>query len=580
MTITAVKDTLMRGIQEYYDSNRYTDVIVQVGDQSFHCHRLVLSAVSKFFDAMYSSGMKESREDKICLKDISPSVFKLVISYIYKDEDVLTENTAEDLFKTSCLLQIDSLTEKCETFLENKMNGDNCLGIWKLSRAFHSTSLEAKCWAYIEQYFEEVRLNDEFVRLELGELCEIIKADDLVVIREEHVCDSVLRWISADEEERQDSVGTLISHLRLTLVSLDYLLDELDSLELVRSNDLSAKLVNQAVKLHAFPARRTDHCHMLQPHRKNSDKETVLTVIGRRLKENGERVTEFIAYSFAQQKWYSLHPTPPDMGEEFASCCHGEDLFVTGGTSKMNACYYYSPKVSRWRARASMNSGRYRHCMVSVKGSIYALGGYNAGTLKSVEEYDVRNDMWKTVGDLHMCIDASCAVAISTKIYTFGGWLGCDEKTAAIQCFNTETYACTHVSNLPSPSGFTRAVSFGNRIEILCSEGKLVSFTGNGPTKLIGRIPNFDRKHFSMVHDSTDDTKRLVLGGEPTASHQQACYEDKTQRTMYSVSGDEVVVCPNKQFPTMMEVAGSFYTIIDKREFHTDYEKMLIEFDV
>ncbi|XP_033737306.1 kelch-like protein 24 [Pecten maximus] len=580
MTITAVKDTLMRGIQEYYDTNRYTDVIVQVGDQSFHCHRIVLSAVSKFFDAMYSSGMKESQEDRICLKDITPSVFKLVISFIYKDAEVLTEHTAEDLFKTSSLLQIDSLLEKCEVFLENKMNEENCLGIWKLARAYHSKSLEAKCWEFIQKHFEEVRLNEEFVTLELDELCEIIKADDLVVIREENVCDSVLRWIDADEDVRETSVGILLSHIRLTLVSLEYLLDQLDSLEMVRSNDISSKLVSQAVKLHAFPARRNEQCHMLQPQRKSSDRETVLTVIGRRLKENGERIVEFIAYSFAQQKWYSLHPTPPDMGEEFATCCHGDDLFITGGTNKLNGCYYFSSKLSRWRSRASMNSGRYRHCMVSVKGALYVLGGYNAGTLKSVEEYDIRNDIWKPVGDLHMCVDASCAVAIGSKIYTFGGWLGCAEETAAIQCFNTETYACTHVGNLPSPSRFTRAVACGKRIDVLCSEGKLVSFTGNGPTKLIGRIPNFDRKHFSMIRDNNDSQRLLVLGGDVTFHQQQTCYDDTHYRDIYSVIGGDVSVCTSKHFPTMMEVAGCTYMVIDKREFHTDYEKMLVEFDV
>ncbi|OWF37866.1 kelch-like protein 24 [Mizuhopecten yessoensis] len=576
----AVRDTLMQGIQEYYEANRYTDVIVQVGDQSFHCHRIVLSAVSKFFDAMYSSGMRESREDRVRLKDITPPVFKLVISYVYKDTDVLTEHTAEDLFKTSSLLQIDSLLTKCETFMENKMNSENCLGVWKLARAFHNTNLEAKCWTYIQKRFEEIRLTDEFVRLELDELCEIIKEDDLAVIREENVCDAVLRWVDAEEDERRVSIGIVFSHLRLTLLSLEYLLNELDSLQLIQSNDICAKLVRQAVKIHALPAKRNDQCHLLQPQRERSNKETVLTVIGRRLKENGERITELIAYSFAQQRWYSLHPTPPDMGEEFATCCHGDDLFITGGTSKLNSCYYFSSKLSRWRSRASMTSGRYRHCMVSVKDVLYVLGGYNAGTMKSVEEYDVRNDMWRPVGDLHIGVDASCAVALGNKIYTFGGWLGCAEETAAIQCFNTETYACTHVSNLPSPSKFTRAVVCRNRIEVLCSEGKLVSFIENGSTKLIGKIPNFYRKNFSMIRDNSDSARLLVLGGEDTYEYRKTRSEGTHHRDIYAITGEDVSVCEDRQFPTMMEVEGCYYMFINKQEFHTDYEKMLIEFDV
>ncbi|XP_060076062.1 kelch-like protein 24 [Ylistrum balloti] len=581
MAVMSVKDTVMQGLRECYDTNRYTDVIVQVGDQSFHCHRIVLSAISKFFDAMYSSGMRESREDRVSLKDITPSVFKLIISYVYKDTNILTEHNAEDLFKASSLLQIHSLLRECEIFLENKMNTENCLGIWKLARAFHSASVEAKCWTFIQNHFEEVRLTDEFVRLELDELCEIIKSDDLVVIREENVCDSVLRWVNAEEEERKFCVEKLVSLLRLTLVSLEYLLDKLDPLELIRSNDTCINLVRQAVKLHAIPARQNEQCHLLQPARKSSDKETVLTVLGRRLKENGERITEFIAYSFAQQKWYSLHPTPPDTGEEFATCCYGEDLFITGGTNKLNGCFYFSSKISRWRSRAALISGRYRHCMVSVKGSLYVLGGYNAGTMKSIEEYDIRNDIWRQVGDLHTGVDASCAVAIGNNIYTFGGWLGCDKETAAIQCFNTETYSCTHVSNLPSPGKFTRAVACGSSIQVLCSEGKLMSYTGNGPTKLIGKIPNFDRKHFSMIHDNDDSTRLLVLGGDDTYQHvPQMSHEDTPHRDIYTITGDDMSMCTNRKFPVVMGVEGCFYMLINKREFHTDYEKMLIEFDV
>lgn len=112
--------SILSGIQGFYDANKYTDVTVQVGDQTFYCHRIVLSAVSKFFDAMYSSGMRESKEDRVCLKDISPSVFKLILSYVYKDSDIVTEHNAEELFKTSAMLQIDCLQEKCENFMGEK----------------------------------------------------------------------------------------------------------------------------------------------------------------------------------------------------------------------------------------------------------------------------------------------------------------------------------------------------------------------------------------------------------------------------------------------------------------------------
>ena len=55
-----------------------------VGDRTFHCHRVVLCAISPYFDAMFSSGMKESVSGVVKIEGTESSVFEAILEYIYK----------------------------------------------------------------------------------------------------------------------------------------------------------------------------------------------------------------------------------------------------------------------------------------------------------------------------------------------------------------------------------------------------------------------------------------------------------------------------------------------------------------
>jgi len=76
-------DGLLANINSLRLRSAYTDAILCCGQDEFPCHRNVLAASSTYFDAMFSSTLKESLEARVVLQDISTATLRRLLDYIY-----------------------------------------------------------------------------------------------------------------------------------------------------------------------------------------------------------------------------------------------------------------------------------------------------------------------------------------------------------------------------------------------------------------------------------------------------------------------------------------------------------------
>ncbi|ODM90557.1 Speckle-type POZ protein [Orchesella cincta] len=99
--------------------------IVAAEGKEVACHRNVLAANSDVILAMLTSGMEESRNNKIPMIDISEEVVNLLLAYLY-GRDINTaemeEDIAYDLLRTAHKYNISSLQELMAVTLFNKSN--------------------------------------------------------------------------------------------------------------------------------------------------------------------------------------------------------------------------------------------------------------------------------------------------------------------------------------------------------------------------------------------------------------------------------------------------------------------------
>ena len=72
-------------------------------------------------------------------------------------------------------------------------------------------------------------------------------------------------------------------------------------------------------------------------------------------------------------------------------------IYVTGGSdgyqTYLSSVDCYDPDTNTWSQVANMNIARRGHCLVSLLGRLYAIGGVGQD-VKNVEVYDPDNNTW------------------------------------------------------------------------------------------------------------------------------------------------------------------------------------------
>ena len=97
---------LLEMMKLMYDSHQLTDVCVTVNSRNFLCHRAVLAATSRYFHAMFTSNLAESRQSDIHLHEVDPESVGALINYAYTGRICITRLNVQNLMFTTSLFQV------------------------------------------------------------------------------------------------------------------------------------------------------------------------------------------------------------------------------------------------------------------------------------------------------------------------------------------------------------------------------------------------------------------------------------------------------------------------------------------
>lgn len=111
------------------------DVVLVVGERKIFAHRVILSACSPYFHAMFTGELAESRQTEVKIRDIDESAMELLIDFCYTASITVEESNVQTLLPAACLLQLAEIQDVCCEFLKRQLDPSNCLGI----RAFADT---------------------------------------------------------------------------------------------------------------------------------------------------------------------------------------------------------------------------------------------------------------------------------------------------------------------------------------------------------------------------------------------------------------------------------------------------------
>ncbi|XP_066283328.1 kelch-like protein 12 [Branchiostoma lanceolatum] len=231
------------------------DVVLEVGGRQFPCHRLVLSAASPYFRAMFTSGMAECHQKTVVLQGLDAAAFEKILRYIYSGTVIVSQDKVQSLYQAADLLQLDHVRGACSKYMALIVGRSTCVDLYKFAHVFSIESVLKECLPCIYRHFAKVASSEEFFSLSVNQLTEIISHDELDVTEETTVWEAVVRWVQHSREDRLHHLPSILPHIRFNLLTSD---DKAAILEhpLVRENPESFEVRNLVKREASNPKRR------------------------------------------------------------------------------------------------------------------------------------------------------------------------------------------------------------------------------------------------------------------------------------------------------------------------------------
>ncbi|KAF3858595.1 hypothetical protein F7725_011796 [Dissostichus mawsoni] len=234
---------LQDGLSDLLENEKFVDCVLKIQEEEFPCHRLVLAASSPFFKAMFLSELEESKKREIVLKDVEPSVIKMILRYLYTSDINLTEQNVQDIFMVANMYQIPSIFSVCVSYLQEKLVLGNCLAIFRLGLLLDCPRLALNARDFICERYQVVVRDQDFHQLGASELAIIITSDALNIQREELVFESLMDWVKHDETNRVKDLPELLHCIRFRLIAPDYFKEKVEGHQFLRfSQDIKKEL--------------------------------------------------------------------------------------------------------------------------------------------------------------------------------------------------------------------------------------------------------------------------------------------------------------------------------------------------
>ncbi|XP_063993173.1 kelch-like protein 10 isoform X2 [Diachasmimorpha longicaudata] len=440
---------------EFRTNQQFCDAIVRCQDDAvFSIHRVILSAVSPYFRALFTNSLQvpgKSEKSEVSLDTAPGAMFSLILDYAYTGTCNVTVDNVEQLLPLADLLEVLGVVQLCCQLLIAELKADNCLGIYKFARHYFCNELESKSRKYIRHHFTEIlKESGEFSELTCDELRSILIDDDLNVWNEEIVFEALKRWIENNESERKSCLPVLLECVRLGLMSIQYISTKIVNWKLVQESKKCQKLL------------RTTNAHLAESRSRPRIPYEIIFAIGG---WTGGSPTNFMeTYDVRADSWFVVN-TDVAPKAYHGLCTLNNLIYMVGGYAGhqyFNTLCCYDPIQKNWCERACMYHAR---CYVSVcthGGKIYALGGSNGRErMNSAERYTPERNQWDIIPPMNTRRSDASAAVLKDKIYVAGGFNGFEIFQSA-EVFDVEANQWTYIRSMMNPRAAPSLIAHRN----------------------------------------------------------------------------------------------------------------------
>ncbi|XP_067016967.1 kelch-like protein 12 [Acropora muricata] len=483
--MVADSEILLSKCAQFREQGEFIDVRLKVGEEEFAAHRVVLAASSDYFHAMFAHGMKESYQDVIELKDenISVAAMKIIIDSIYSGEINVNDENVFEVLLAADHLQVTSVVQQCCKYLTETEVVELMFDVQTYCRVImvadqHGLKdLKENTQRKMASMYKDICERKEFLSdMNANVLSDLLCRDDLNAPSENFVFKSVMQWIKYREEERMDVAAQVIGTVRLGLVDIKDVIEELDTEEMqaipgihmllhrtlihnYRPSSGSAFASEKArprsmspVIVAILPKRVISYFDVQSKTWKELSSIQQLTdvqecycaeLIGNYLYVAAKSNKNFVicCYDVVRDTWSTLPPIPHSSGIQIGSFCNIEEhLYVI---YKSSSPYRYNIVKNQWQSMASSKAvcdlSQRTFCnkaAVVYKSCLYVL--YGQGKIRRVDYrhtfsfhsdvflsvlycFDPKKNVWEQKASTKTPHFGSSLLVVNNNLYVAGG---------------------------------------------------------------------------------------------------------------------------------------------------------------
>ncbi|XP_013100019.2 kelch-like ECH-associated protein 1B isoform X1 [Stomoxys calcitrans] len=414
--------------------NMLTDVILEVKQELFPAHKVVLSAASPYFKAMFTGGLKETEMSRVQLQGVCPTAMGRIIYFMYTGHIRVTEVTVCQLLPAATMFQVPNVIDACCAFLERQLDPTNAIGIANFAEQHGCIELQKKANHFIERHFTQVCQEEEFFQLSAYQLITLIRRDELNVQGEGEVYNAVLKWVKYDEENRYPKMEHILFSVRCQLLTPTFLREQMKNCDVLRKVPACREYLAKIFKdltLHKRP--------IVKERKPNTTR--MIFVAGGFLRQSLDILE---AYNVDDKTWTTLPSLRIPRSGLGAAFLKGVFYAVGGRNNCIGSSYdsdwvdRYNALTEQWRPCAPMSVPRHRVGVAVMDELMYAVGGSAGSEYHStVEYYDPEVDRWFLVQPMHTKRLGVGVVVVNRLLYAIGGFDG-HERFASVECYHPE----------------------------------------------------------------------------------------------------------------------------------------------
>ncbi|XP_053127749.1 kelch repeat and BTB domain-containing protein 13 [Hemicordylus capensis] len=373
-------------------------VRIQVEEEFFSVDKALLVENSEYFRALFQSGMKESTQQEIRIRDLSATGFCIMLKILEGGHPVLSCEENLQAVECAAFLQVQAMAK----YLMNSINSDNCIILYQAAAVFGLLDLFHRAALYIRDSYAELEEYLDCLSPDLLDYMESLVPSTLVAVGAHtptfEFLEDLSRTICYLEEE--SNTWRTLSCLPLTA---------------------STFLAGMATL------------------------DNKIYIVGGVYGYNKQVVGQSFCYDVMSNSW-SEFPGPQQLRYDITLMAHENYLYAIGGEfekTPLKSVEKYNLSTSSWSFTSDLPQAAAAAPCAQAMGRIFVCLWKPLDTT-IIYEYEPQKDLWAPVSTLNRPQSyGHCMVAHRDNLYIMRNGPFDDFLRCVMDCFNLTTMQWT-----------------------------------------------------------------------------------------------------------------------------------------